>query len=124
MKQDLANVLSLVSTSLVFIVLPGASWRSSGASGLIPWDGPLTAIASYLTDVAVPAVLKLSFAGALALFALSGASRSTRQLARLGLATGLALLGPASSITSCHIRGRSNHVLRTRTSRVHRHSFQ
>ena len=92
MKRIIQKTLCAASALAFLVALSGTTWASSGAPDLMPWDGPLNSIAGYLTDVAAPVVVKLALGAVAILFAVSGTSASTRQLARLVVGTSLALI--------------------------------
>jgi type IV secretory pathway VirB2 component (pilin) len=89
MKRTVEKILCAASLAAFTIAVSGTSWA---APDLMPWDRPLNAVVTYLTDDATPAVVTLALGGAAILFAVNGTSASTRQLTRLGLGAGLGLM--------------------------------
>jgi type IV secretory pathway VirB2 component (pilin) len=64
MKRIIERILFAATTAVLAIALSGTSWALSSANGLMPWDGPLQTIVTFLIDTAAPAVVVLAFIGA------------------------------------------------------------
>jgi type IV secretory pathway VirB2 component (pilin) len=73
-------------------VLPHAVWAMSAQSGMLPWDGPLEAIAEYLVGPAVHTLAWIAFGAAAVAYAIRGeCSDGVSRLLRMGVGITVAL---------------------------------
>jgi type IV secretory pathway VirB2 component (pilin) len=92
MQRCIPRIVRMTPAVVLSLLATRPAWAMSGAAGALPWDGPLEAIADYLTGPATHTVARIALIAAALGYGLTGKNGTgVRTLLRVAIGLTLAL---------------------------------